>query len=137
MSINSAHGAFEIDGVHTEVVVTEFADRVLVLATQIGKLGTMYLTRDAGPGGGRGFEPPEVRVLVGRREDEMLEATARRLAQVIQARGSTKQVLVSLGLRPTLAVGTLRGVARVAADFACDAMGLGAPAGMGEMSLEA
>ena len=136
MSINSAHGAFEIDGVHTEVVVTEYADRVLVLATQIGKLGTMYLTRDAGPGGG-GFEPPEVRVLVGRREDEMLEATARRLAQVIQARGSTKQVLVSLGLRPTLAVGTLRGVARVAADFACDAMGLGAPAGMGEMSLEA
>ena len=53
MSINSAHGAFEIDGVHTEVVVTEYADRVLVLATQIGKLGTMYLTRDAGPGGGR------------------------------------------------------------------------------------
>ena len=54
MSINSAHGAFEIDGVHTEVVVTEYADRVLVLATQIGKLGTMYLTRDAGPGGGAG-----------------------------------------------------------------------------------
>ena len=76
-------------------------------------------------------------MLVGRRDDEMLESTARRLAQVIQARGSTKQVLVSLGLRPTLAVGTLRGVARVAADFACDAMGLGAPAGMGEMSLEA
>ena len=31
-----------IDGAHTEFLITEYADRVLVVATQIGKLGTVF-----------------------------------------------------------------------------------------------
>lgn len=124
MSVQSTHGAFEVDGIHTEVLVSDYGNRVMVLATQIGKLGTMYLTVDPGPGGAVGPEPPEVRTLTGRHDDEMLEAAARRLAQVVQSRGCDKPVLVSLGLRPKLDVGTLRGVVRAASDFATESLGL-------------
>ena len=104
------HGAFEVDGVHTEVLVTDYGTRVLVLVTQIGKLGTMFLARgtSAGPAGASaGLDPPDVRVLVGRHDDEMLEAAARRIARVLKGRGIDKEVLVSLGLRAERARGGL------------------------------
>jgi len=106
--------------------VTDYGTRVLVLVTQIGKLGTMYLTGgdSAGPGASAGLEPPDVRVLVGRHDDETLEAAARRLAHVLKGRGVDKEVLVSLGLPPKLGVDQLRGVVRCAADFACEALGV-------------
>ena len=44
-----------------------------------------------------------------------------------RSRGMGKPVLVSLGLTPKLEVGTMRGVVRVAGDFACEALGLAAP----------
>jgi hypothetical protein len=37
-----------------------------------------------------------------------LEAAARRLVQIVQGRGVSKPVLVSLGLTPKLEVGTMR-----------------------------
>ena len=116
------HGAFEVDGVHTEVLVTDYGTRVLVLVTQIGKLGTMFLARgaSAGPAGASaGLDPPDVRVLVGRHDDEMLEAAARRIAHVLKSRGIDKEVLVSLGLPPKgLEVASLRGLVRCASEFA-------------------
>tara|TARA_B100000482_G_scaffold93543_1_gene67385 strand:+ start:267 stop:542 length:276 start_codon:yes stop_codon:yes gene_type:complete len=91
MSVNTAHGAFKVDGVHTEVLVTNYGNRVMVVVTQIGKLGTVYYAADPGPGGVfEGDLPPEVRTLIGRYDDETLEAAARRLAQIVQSRGVNK-----------------------------------------------
>ena len=42
MSVNTAHGAFTVDGVHTEVLVSDYSNRLMVVVTQIGKLGTIY-----------------------------------------------------------------------------------------------
>ena len=93
MSVNTAHGAFKVDGVHTEVLVTDYGNRVMVVVTQIGKLGTVYYAADPGPGGVfEGDLPPEVRTLIGRYDDETLEAAARRLAQIVQSRGVNKCV---------------------------------------------
>jgi hypothetical protein len=48
-----------------------------------------------------------------------------------------RPVLVSLGLKPKLEVGTLRGVVRVAGDFCCEALGLAPPLQpMAGMSME-
>ena len=127
MASPSTHGAFEVDGVHTEVLVTDYGTRVLVLVTQIGKLGTMFLARgaSAGPAGASaGLDPPDVRVLVGRHDDEMLEAAARRIAHVLKGRGIDKEILVSLGLPPKgLGVASLRGIVRCASEFALEALG--------------
>ena len=91
MSVNTAHGAFKVDGVHTEVLVTDYGNLVMVVVTQIGKLGTVYYAADPGPGGVfEGDLPPEVRTLIGRYDDETLEAAARRLAQIVQSRGVNK-----------------------------------------------
>ena len=122
------HGAFKVDGVHTEVLVTDYGTRVLVLVTQIGKLGTMFLARgaSAGPAGASdvGLDPPDVRVLVGRHDDEMLEAAARRIAHVLKGRGIEKEVLVSLGLPAKgPGVASLRGIVRCASEFAVEALG--------------
>ena len=128
MSVNTAHGAFKVDGVHTEVLVTDYGNRVMVVVTQIGKLGTVYYAADPGPGGVfEGDLPPEVRTLIGRYDDETLEAAARRLAQIVQSRGVNKPVLVSLGTEPNLPMGTLRGVVRAAGDFTTEALGLASP----------
>ena len=84
------HGAFKVDGVHTEVLVTDYGTRVLV----------------------------------GRHDDEMLEAAARRIAHVLKGRGIEKEVLVSLGLPAKgLGVASLRGIVRCASEFALEALG--------------
>ena len=94
MAVQTTQGAFTIDGVHTEFLVSDYSNRLLLVVTQIGKLGTMYHAAGAGPGGGGGGlmgEPaPEVRTLVGRHDDEMLTAAARRLVQIVQGRGVSK-----------------------------------------------
>ena len=95
MSVNTAHGAFTVDGVHTEVLVSDYSNRLMVVVTQIGKLGTIYHAADPGPGGVfEGDIPPEVRTLIGRYEDETLEAAARRLVSSLPSslsRRSTKR----------------------------------------------
>jgi proteasome assembly chaperone 3 len=98
MAVQTTQGAFTIDGVHTELLISDYSNRLLVVVTQIGKLGTMYHAAGAGPGGGGGEggggsllgEAPEVRTLVGRHDDEMLTAAARRLVQIVQGRGVSK-----------------------------------------------
>lgn len=100
MAVQTTQGAFTIDGVHTELLVSDYSNRLLLVVTQIGKLGTMYHAAGAGPAGGGGEggrgggllgEPaPEVRTLVGRHDDEILTAAARRLVQIVQSRGVSK-----------------------------------------------
>ena len=91
MSVNTAHGAFTVDGVHTEVLVSDYSNRLMVVVTQIGKLGTIYHAADPGPGGVfEGDIPPEVRTLIGRYDDATFEAAARRLVQIVQSRGVSK-----------------------------------------------
>ena len=104
MAVQTTQGAFTIDGVHTELLVSDYSNRLLLVVTQIGKLGTMYHAAGVGPGGGGGGggglgmgmggggggAPPEVRTLVGKHDDEMLMAAARRLVQIVQGRGINK-----------------------------------------------
>jgi proteasome assembly chaperone 3 len=104
MSVHTTQGAFTIDGVHTELLVSDYSNRLLLVVTQIGKLGTIFHGSGTGPGGlgmgpgeggagGGGLlgEPaPELRTLVGRHDDEMLIAAARRLVQIVQGRGVSK-----------------------------------------------
>ena len=60
-----------INGTHTEVVVSSFADRVVVVVSQLGKPGTLLnaTAEESAEFGGRRYE---VKVLLGRRDDPLL-----------------------------------------------------------------
>ena len=92
--------AYVIDGAHTEFLVTEYTDRLFIVVTQIGKLGTVFhlsrsqtaeLSRalavdgvnDLADDALSSMDAVVARTLIGRRDDETLRACARRIGEVL------------------------------------------------------
>ena len=102
--------AVVIDGAHTELLIAEYADRVLVVATQIGKLGTVFhlsrsqsveLSDPSYEDDGETMDDATAsmdtviaRTVIGRRDDDALRACARRIADALFAEGLEKCVRV-------------------------------------------
>ncbi|CAL56885.1 Proteasome assembly chaperone 3 [Ostreococcus tauri] len=127
--------ACEIASVHTEFLITEYTDRVLVVATQIGKLGTVYHLRRDVPGelslqradadalaDDEGLARCET--LIGRRDDATLDACARRIGEVLFARGLEKPIVCALGLRSGCGLEAKRAVASTAIERASELLGI-------------
>jgi len=77
----------KVDGVHTDLAVTNYSDRLFVVVSQLGKLGTIVEARrekaqsdkgDEGAGAGRPVY--QVTVLLGK-ESEEVELVGRLLAE--------------------------------------------------------
>jgi len=81
--------------VRTEVIVQSFADRHVVVVTQLRKLGTI-MTAEAVDGleGRRSYE---IHTLLGRRDDALLDVYARQLIEKI-ALTSAKPLLLTIAL---------------------------------------
>jgi len=93
--------AYVIDGSHTEFMITEYADRIVAIATQIGKLGTVFECACLAPGDLQAAMDEDfshltprvrVRTLIGRRDDVTLNACARHIGEVLASRGLHKCV---------------------------------------------
>ena len=101
--------AYVIDGAHTEFLVTEYTDRLFIVVTQIGKLGTVFhlsrsqtaeLSRalavdgvnDLADDALSSMDAVVARTLIGRRDDETLRACARRIGEVLFSKGYEKYV---------------------------------------------
>ena len=99
--------AYVIDGAHTEFLVTEYTDRLFIVVTQIGKLGTVFhlsrsqtaeLSRALAVDGVNvladdalsSMDAVVARTLIGRRDDETLRACARRIGEVLFSKGYEK-----------------------------------------------
>lgn len=68
-----------INGIHTDVVVQAFTDRIFVTITQLNKIGSLlYATSEDDSSGGKSFD---VQVLMGRRDDPLLVLYARQLIE--------------------------------------------------------
>ena len=91
--------ATSLCGRHTDLVVTRFSDKTLVVVTQVGKLGTVLdIARDAvdTPGAAPGTRPVySVSVLLGRDTEEVL-LLGRMLAEKL---ASDKPLLVCVGIK--------------------------------------
>ncbi|KAL6068589.1 Proteasome assembly chaperone 3 [Balamuthia mandrillaris] len=91
-----------INGVHTEFILTPFADRIFIVITQLGKLGTLITaskeTNDVMSG-----EPQEanyaIDVLLGKRDEPLLALYARRIVELICAKHARRSLLLSLCLK--------------------------------------
>ncbi|KAJ4908371.1 Proteasome assembly chaperone 3 [Raphanus sativus] len=87
----------EIKGNKTEIVICSYEDHILVIATQIGAMGTILNARKEE---GMSVEPTfSVSVIFGKRDEPMLIATARRLIDHISSYVPSKPLVLSLGLK--------------------------------------
>ena len=93
--------AYVIDGAHTEFLVTEYSDHVFVVATQVGKLGTVFQCEPRGEADIDyllDVDPDaravavRMRTLIGKRDDTTLNACARHIGEVLYSRGLQKYV---------------------------------------------
>ncbi|CAF1784286.1 BnaC09g42820D [Brassica napus] len=89
--------SLEIKGNKTEIVICSYDDHILVIATQIGAMGTILHARKEE---GMSVEPTfSVSVIFGKRDEPMLVATARRLIDHISSHVPSKPLILSLGLK--------------------------------------
>ncbi|KAJ7974579.1 Proteasome assembly chaperone 3 [Quillaja saponaria] len=89
--------SLEIKGNKTEVVVSSYDDYFLVIATQIGTMGTILHARKEE---GMSINPTfSVSVIFGKRDEPMLVACARQLIEHISCSASSRPLVLSLGLK--------------------------------------
>ncbi|OMO59159.1 Proteasome assembly chaperone 3, partial [Corchorus capsularis] len=94
-------------GNSTDIFICRYDDHFLVMATQIGTMGTILHARKEE---GVSTEPTfSVSVILGKRDEPILLATARQLIEHISSSGSSMPLVLSLGLKDHSAE-TLRGI---------------------------
>ncbi|XP_031274285.1 uncharacterized protein LOC116132759 [Pistacia vera] len=103
------HKKFSVDikGNKTDIVLCSYDDHFLVIATQIGTMGTILQARKEE---GMSVNPTfNVSVVFGKRDEPMLVACARQLVEHISRSGSSEPLVLSLGLKDH-SVETLKGI---------------------------
>ncbi|OIS99831.1 uncharacterized protein LOC107813004 [Nicotiana tabacum] len=99
--------ALDIKGNKTDIVICAYDDHFLVIATQIGSMGTILHARKEE---GVLIHPTfSVSVLLGKRDEPMLVACARQIIEHISSTGSSRSLVLSLGLRDH-SLPTLKGI---------------------------
>ncbi|RKO85096.1 hypothetical protein BDK51DRAFT_32853 [Blyttiomyces helicus] len=104
-SLKTRQAVAEIAGTETEVVVTEFADKIFILVTQFGKMGNLLLaTLDNPPTSltEKDAPPPSVstRTLLGERDDPLAQVYASHiLSRMAAETGEARPLLLGLALR--------------------------------------
>lgn len=99
-----------IKGIKTDLVLCSYDDHILVMASQIGTVGTMLHARKE-----EGFATNpifNVSVLFGKRDEPMLVACARQLIENISKAGSSRPLVISIGLKDH-SVETLKAIIEV------------------------
>ncbi|CAM8888236.1 hypothetical protein QQ045_026426 [Rhodiola kirilowii] len=86
-----------LKGYKTDLIISSYDDHFLVIATQLGTMGTILHARKEE---GVSTEPTfHVSIMFGKRDEPMLSACARQLIEHISSRGSSKPLVLSLGLK--------------------------------------
>ncbi|CAH9083388.1 unnamed protein product [Cuscuta europaea] len=89
--------SLDIQGNKTDIIICSYEDHFLVIATQIGSMGTILHARKEE---GMTTEPNfSVSVVLGKRDEQMLVACARQIIEHISSSGSSKSLVLSLGLK--------------------------------------
>ncbi|KAJ3410689.1 hypothetical protein HDV05_003486 [Chytridiales sp. JEL 0842] len=103
MMIKSEQVAGVVGGVPTDVVVTEFADRVFVIITQLGKIGHLMQatsTDVVAPGGVLSSgNPSTVKSLLGTSDSEFDVVFTDHIKSKLSAKRDDRSLLLSLALK--------------------------------------
>ncbi|PKI79201.1 hypothetical protein CRG98_000493 [Punica granatum] len=99
--------ALKINGIDTDVVLCAYDDHFLVIVTQIGAMGTILHARKEE---GVSINPTfTVSVIFGKRDEPMVVACARQLIEHVSNCGSSRPLVLSLGLKDH-SMETLKGI---------------------------
>ncbi|KAM0934533.1 putative proteasome assembly chaperone 3 [Dioscorea sansibarensis] len=107
-----AHKKFSVNikGNKTNIVICKYDDNFLVMVSQIGSMGTILHAKKEE---GMSVEPNfTILVIFGKRDEPLLVACARQLIEHISNSGSTKPLVLSLGLKDH-SPGTLKDIISV------------------------
>ncbi|KAG9454141.1 hypothetical protein H6P81_007045 [Aristolochia fimbriata] len=86
----------DIKGIKTNVIVSSYDDHFLIIATQIGSMGTILYARKEET---VSADPVcDVSIIFGKRDEPMLISCARELIELI-SRTSSKPLVISLGIK--------------------------------------
>ncbi|KAF7819574.1 Proteasome assembly chaperone 3 [Senna tora] len=84
-------------GNKTDVIISSYEDHFLVIATQIGTMGTiLHARKEEGVSTNPTFN---VSIIFGKRDEPMLVACARQLIEHMSSSGSSRPLVLSLGLK--------------------------------------
>ncbi|KAJ1277897.1 hypothetical protein BS78_04G037900 [Paspalum vaginatum] len=89
--------SLDIKGNKTDIVISKYDDTFLVVVTQIGCMGTIIAAKKEESV----FSDPtyNVSILFGKRDEPLLLACGRQLIEHISGSGSTRSLIISLGLK--------------------------------------
>ncbi|XP_004502501.1 uncharacterized protein [Cicer arietinum] len=111
--VSQLNFSLEIKGNKTEIIISSYEDHFLVVATQIGTMGTILHARKEE---GMSIDPTfNVSVLFGKRDEPMLVACARQLIEHMSVSGVSRPLVLSLGLKDHSAE-TLKGIVSAVID---------------------
>ncbi|XP_077981913.1 proteasome assembly chaperone 3-like [Glandiceps talaboti] len=97
--LQTKQGASSVDGIHTDIVCTAFADRIFVVVTQFQKLGTLvHITKDVA--GFVDISSPSftTKVLLGK-DESVVHIYAKHIASQICTGPTSTPVLLCLALK--------------------------------------
>ena len=102
----------EVEGRRTQFALTGYTDRLLVVASQLGSLGSVLAAeKESVLGGGSTFR---IDTLLGRRDEPLAELCARQLVEQLAAAGCDRPLLLCLALeRGALTPAAVRQVAQL------------------------
>ncbi|QDZ17599.1 proteasome assembly chaperone [Chloropicon primus] len=100
----------DILGVPTDFAIMEF-DQIMVVATQMGKLGTLLQARQDSL-----TQTYSVEVLLGRRNDPLLEVLARQLIEKLAMARCPKNLTIWLGLKDPSNPDAIKGIIAAVSD---------------------
>jgi hypothetical protein len=98
-SLNTRQLAVRIDGVHTDVVVSDIGDTLFIIITQRDKIGHLF---ECSCDGGDTAESQTftVNTLLGSRSDESVETIfARQIVQLVANHAPQKKVILGMALK--------------------------------------
>ncbi|XP_069066022.1 proteasome assembly chaperone 3 isoform X1 [Pleurodeles waltl] len=96
--IKSKQAEEEIRGIRTEVVCTAFEDRILVVATQFGKMGTLVSVTPSVLSNDVGRPSLSTKVLLGK-DEPLTHVCAKNLVTFVSQESGNKPVLLALALK--------------------------------------
>lgn len=102
--INTRQIAVTLDGVHTDIVYQMFSDKLFIIATQLGKMGTLISCETDGIGGGGGVMGEatmdvNARVLLGNPDEPLLLVFASNLFKKLSSFVDRRTILISVALK--------------------------------------